>query len=196
MPAPFAGAAATEATIVPWYSSRPNTVCSLKNEVFARPANSGCVGSTPVSTIAIGTPGPGGVARSAPMCESHHSCADNGSARRAAVAVPANASTRRTAARTGRTSAQGSLPSVTRAYIGLGANLGDREATIRSALADLSGTPEVKLLAVSTLLETEPVGYLDQPRFLNGVAVLETSLAPRELLDLLLPVDVPHGRDP
>jgi 2-amino-4-hydroxy-6-hydroxymethyldihydropteridine diphosphokinase len=87
------------------------------------------------------------------------------------------------------------LPSVTRAYIGLGANLGDREATIRSALADLSGTPGVKLLAVSTLLETEPVGYLDQPRFLNGVAVVETSLSARELLDLLLAVEARHGRD-
>jgi len=84
---------------------------------------------------------------------------------------------------------------VTRAYIGLGANLGDREEMIRSALAELAATPGVELLAVSTLLETEPVGYLDQPRFLNGVAVLETSLAPRELLDLLLLVEARHGRD-
>ena len=84
---------------------------------------------------------------------------------------------------------------MSRAYIGLGANLGDREATIRSALAELEAAPGVELVAVSTLAETDPVGYLDQPLFLNGVAVLETSLEARELLDLLLAVEARHGRD-
>ena len=72
---------------------------------------------------------------------------------------------------------------MTRAYIGLGANLGDREATIRSALEELASTPGVELVAVSALVETEPVGYLDQPSFLNGVAALDTTLEAR------------HGRD-
>jgi 2-amino-4-hydroxy-6-hydroxymethyldihydropteridine diphosphokinase len=84
---------------------------------------------------------------------------------------------------------------VTRAYIGLGANLGDREATIRAAVAELSASPDVELVAVSTLIETEPVGYLDQPSFLNGVAVVETTLEARELLGLLLATEARHGRD-
>jgi 2-amino-4-hydroxy-6-hydroxymethyldihydropteridine diphosphokinase len=84
---------------------------------------------------------------------------------------------------------------VTRAFIGLGANLGDRAETIRSALAELSATPGVELVAVSALLETEPVGPVAQPSFLNGVAVVDTSLEARELLDLLLAVETRHGRD-
>jgi 2-amino-4-hydroxy-6-hydroxymethyldihydropteridine diphosphokinase len=84
---------------------------------------------------------------------------------------------------------------MTRAYVGLGANLGDRERTIRAALAELDGTPGVEVAAVSRLVETEPVGYLDQPRFLNGAAALETSLPARELLDLLLAVERRFGRD-
>ena len=83
---------------------------------------------------------------------------------------------------------------MTRAYIALGANLGDRERTIRAALAALAATPEVEVVAVSSLVETDPVGYLDQPRFLNGAAALETTLPARELLDLLLAVERRFGR--
>jgi len=79
---------------------------------------------------------------------------------------------------------------VTRAYVGVGANLGDREATIRAALAAL---PDV--VAVSELRETAPVGVVDQPPFLNGAAALETELSPRELLDLLLEVERRLGRE-
>ena len=79
---------------------------------------------------------------------------------------------------------------MTLAYVGLGANLGDREGTIRAAVADLPG-----VVAVSTLRETDPVGITDQPRFLNGVAALETELAPRELLDVLLAVERRLGRE-
>jgi len=81
-----------------------------------------------------------------------------------------------------------------RAYVALGANLGDREATIRAALADLEDAEGVRVVAVSTLRETEPVGYLDQPPFLNGAAELETSLDPGALLELLLAVERRHGR--
>jgi 2-amino-4-hydroxy-6-hydroxymethyldihydropteridine diphosphokinase len=84
---------------------------------------------------------------------------------------------------------------VTRAYVGLGSNLGDRESTIRSAVAELEATEGVEVVAVSTLVDTEPVGYLDQPRFLNGVAALETGLSARDLLDLLLAVEGRFGRD-
>jgi 2-amino-4-hydroxy-6-hydroxymethyldihydropteridine diphosphokinase len=79
---------------------------------------------------------------------------------------------------------------VTVAYVGLGANLGDREATIRAAVAQLPG-----VVAVSPLRETDPVGVTDQPQFLNGVAALETELPPRELLDVLLAVERGLGRE-
>ena len=82
----------------------------------------------------------------------------------------------------------------TRAYVGLGANLGEREATIRRAVELLAETPGVAVVAVSTLRETDPVGYADQPRFLNGVAALETTLAPRALLERLLAVERELGR--
>jgi 2-amino-4-hydroxy-6-hydroxymethyldihydropteridine diphosphokinase len=79
-------------------------------------------------------------------------------------------------------------------YVGLGANVGDREATIRRAVELLAATPGIELVAVSTLRETDPVGYADQPCFLNGVAALETELAPRGLLDRLLAVERELGR--
>jgi 2-amino-4-hydroxy-6-hydroxymethyldihydropteridine diphosphokinase len=81
-----------------------------------------------------------------------------------------------------------------RAYVGLGANLGDREATIRRALVLLAAEPGIRVVAVSTLRETDPVGYLDQPRFLNGAAALDTELPARELLDRLLAVERRLGR--
>jgi 2-amino-4-hydroxy-6-hydroxymethyldihydropteridine diphosphokinase len=84
---------------------------------------------------------------------------------------------------------------VPRAYVGLGSNLGDREATIRAALAELDAADGVDVIAVSTLVDTAPVGYTDQPRFLNGAAALESRLPPRELLELLLAVEARFGRD-
>jgi 2-amino-4-hydroxy-6-hydroxymethyldihydropteridine diphosphokinase len=81
-----------------------------------------------------------------------------------------------------------------RAYVGLGANLGDREATLRRALALLAEDPEISVLAVSSLRETDPVGYVEQPRFLNGAAAVETALPARELLARLLAVELALGR--
>jgi 2-amino-4-hydroxy-6-hydroxymethyldihydropteridine diphosphokinase len=84
---------------------------------------------------------------------------------------------------------------MTRSYIGIGANLGDREATLHSAVASLSGSPGVELVAVSALRETDPVGAItDQPRFLNGAVAVETSLSARDLLELLLRIEAEHGR--
>jgi 2-amino-4-hydroxy-6-hydroxymethyldihydropteridine diphosphokinase len=77
---------------------------------------------------------------------------------------------------------------VTVAYVGLGANLGDREAAIRRA-AELIGARRL-----SAIRETEPWGLRDQPRFLNAVAELETDLPPRELLERLLEVERALGR--
>src|SRR3954447_10007127 len=78
---------------------------------------------------------------------------------------------------------------MTRAFVGLGSNLGDRDETIRAALSRLDG-----VIAVSRLRETDPVGFEDQPRFLNGVAELETELSPRALLGRLLEVERSLGR--
>jgi 2-amino-4-hydroxy-6-hydroxymethyldihydropteridine diphosphokinase len=83
---------------------------------------------------------------------------------------------------------------VARAYVALGANLGDRERTIRNGLDALGETADVRVVAVSTLRETDPVGFTDQPRFLNGAATLETILPPQELLALLLAVERRFGR--
>lgn len=80
------------------------------------------------------------------------------------------------------------------AYIGLGANLGDREATVRRAIARLSENDDVEVVAVSTLRETDPVGVVDQPRFLNGVVAAETTLEPRDLLATLLAIESDLGR--
>jgi 2-amino-4-hydroxy-6-hydroxymethyldihydropteridine diphosphokinase len=83
---------------------------------------------------------------------------------------------------------------VTLAYVGLGANLGAREETLRHAVEHLGEAEGVDVLAVSSLRKTEPVGVVDQPPFLNGAVQLETSLPPRELLDLLLAIERSLGR--
>ena len=83
---------------------------------------------------------------------------------------------------------------MTRAYVALGSNLGDREGTLRSALEALAAEPEIDVVAVSRFYDTEPVGYVDQPRFLNGAAAIETELPARELLERLLAVELRFGR--
>jgi 2-amino-4-hydroxy-6-hydroxymethyldihydropteridine diphosphokinase len=84
---------------------------------------------------------------------------------------------------------------VARAFVGLGANLGDREGAIRSALELLGARDGVEVVAVSTLRDTDPVGRVDQPRFLNGAAELETTLGPRDLLEALFDVERQLGRE-
>jgi 2-amino-4-hydroxy-6-hydroxymethyldihydropteridine diphosphokinase len=81
-----------------------------------------------------------------------------------------------------------------RAFVGIGANLGEPERQIRAALGELAASDRVELVAVSSLRETDPVGYEDQPRFLNGAAVVETELSPRELLERLLEIERILGR--
>lgn len=83
---------------------------------------------------------------------------------------------------------------MTRAYVGLGANLGDREGMLRLALERLAAEPSIELVASSTLRETEPEDFLDQPRFLNGAAALETDLSPRQLLARLQLIECELGR--
>ena len=80
------------------------------------------------------------------------------------------------------------------AYVGLGSNLGDREATLRRALELLDVTPGVCVRAVSSFRDTAPVGDESQPRFLNAACAVETELAPRELLARLLEIELALGR--
>ena len=79
-------------------------------------------------------------------------------------------------------------------YIGLGSNLGEREAQIRLALDDLARLPGSRLVRASSLYDSEPVGDVDQPKFLNAVAELETELSPRQLLWNLLLIERRLGR--
>ena len=83
------------------------------------------------------------------------------------------------------------------AAIALGSNLcsefGDREANLREAVRRLGELGEVK--AVSRFHDTEPVGYVDQPTFLNGAVVLETALDPTDLMRALLEIEQAMGRE-
>jgi 2-amino-4-hydroxy-6-hydroxymethyldihydropteridine diphosphokinase len=81
-----------------------------------------------------------------------------------------------------------------RAYVGLGANLGDREVTIRRAVALVDELAGVEVVGVSSLRETEPWGPVEQPRYLNGAVAVETDVPPRGLLDALLEVERRLGR--
>jgi len=79
-------------------------------------------------------------------------------------------------------------------YVGLGSNLGDRRAAIDAALAHVEALPGTRVLAVSTVIETDPVGVTDQPRFLNAVAKLETDLAPADVLAHFQEIESRRGR--
>ncbi len=81
-----------------------------------------------------------------------------------------------------------------RAFVGLGSNLGDRSATLTRAIELLGRREGVEVVAVSSFHETEPVGYLDQPAFLNGAIAIETELQPEALLVELLSVERELGR--
>lgn len=79
-------------------------------------------------------------------------------------------------------------------YLGLGSNVGDREAHLRAAV-ELLEERGVEVSAISSLYETEPVGeVLDQPDFLNAAIRIRTSLEPEELLDVCKTVEAERGR--
>lgn len=81
------------------------------------------------------------------------------------------------------------------ATIGLGANLNDPAAQVEYALAELGRLPATRVVARSSLYASAPVGYVDQPDFINAVAQIETALAPRALLAALLDIEHRHGRE-
>ena len=80
------------------------------------------------------------------------------------------------------------------AYLSLGANLGNREETLREAMRRIGAAESVELTAVSSVYETEPWGKLDQPRFLNLAVAVETTLSPEALLALAQKIEKELGR--
>ncbi|HET8731292.1 MAG TPA: 2-amino-4-hydroxy-6-hydroxymethyldihydropteridine diphosphokinase [Moraxellaceae bacterium] len=84
---------------------------------------------------------------------------------------------------------------MTTAYIGLGANLGDAEATLKSAVVAMRGLKSTRLTALSSLYRSAPVGPVGQPDYLNAVAQLETELTPHALLAALQGIEQAHGRE-
>ena len=83
---------------------------------------------------------------------------------------------------------------MTRVFVALGGNLGDTHAQLRRALDALAGLPHTRLLAQSRFFRTPPWGLREQPPFLNAAAMLDTGLAPHELLDALLTIEQAAGR--
>ena len=81
-----------------------------------------------------------------------------------------------------------------KAFVGLGSNLGERETMIRLALDDLARLPGTRLVRASSLYDTEPVGDVEQPNFLNAVAQVDTNLSARQLLWNLLLIERRLGR--
>jgi 2-amino-4-hydroxy-6-hydroxymethyldihydropteridine diphosphokinase len=85
------------------------------------------------------------------------------------------------------------MPAV-KAAVALGSNLDGPEGRVRRAFAELAMIPRTVVLARSALYRTAPVGYADQPPFINACALVETRLGPRELLDELLAIEKRNGR--
>jgi 2-amino-4-hydroxy-6-hydroxymethyldihydropteridine diphosphokinase len=82
-----------------------------------------------------------------------------------------------------------------KAYIALGANLGNPVATVNDAIDALVALPSSVFLAMSSLYRTAPVGLKRQPDFINAVVAVKTHLAPRELLDALFVIEAQFGRE-
>lgn len=79
-------------------------------------------------------------------------------------------------------------------YLGLGSNLGDRANYLQQAIQRIAETEGIHLLRCSSIYETEPVGYTEQPSFLNQVVQVMTTLAPEPLLRILQRIELDLGR--
>jgi 2-amino-4-hydroxy-6-hydroxymethyldihydropteridine diphosphokinase len=82
-----------------------------------------------------------------------------------------------------------------RAYIALGSNLQDPRRQVLNALQELAELPDTEIVARSSLYRTAPVGYDNQPDFINAAVELQTALTPHELLRQLLKLESTHGRE-
>lgn len=83
---------------------------------------------------------------------------------------------------------------MTLAYIALGSNLESPAAQVRRALEGIAALPSTRLMSASSLYRTAPVGYADQPDFVNAVACVDTTLTPQALLAALLALEAEFGR--
>ena len=83
---------------------------------------------------------------------------------------------------------------MTHAAVALGSNIEDPQAQVLRGLEELAALPRTRLVARSRLHRTAPVGFVDQPDFVNACALVDTELAPRALLDELLALEQRHGR--
>jgi len=81
------------------------------------------------------------------------------------------------------------------AFIGLGSNLTDPRSQLQRAFVELDKVPETRFIARSSLYRSAPMGYLDQPEFVNAVAKIETALTPHALLQCMLQIEHRHGRE-
>ncbi len=85
-------------------------------------------------------------------------------------------------------------PIVVQAWIGLGSNLEQPLHQVGSALDELTGIPDTRLIVASSLYRSAPMGPADQPSYINAVACLETKLTAAALLDALQAIETAHGR--
>jgi 2-amino-4-hydroxy-6-hydroxymethyldihydropteridine diphosphokinase len=81
------------------------------------------------------------------------------------------------------------------AYVALGSNLRDPIRQIEQAWVQIDNLPETRLIACSSLYQSKPVGYAEQPDFINAAAAIVTQLSPRALLAALLQIEARHGRN-
>lgn len=80
------------------------------------------------------------------------------------------------------------------AYLGIGSNLGDRAGHIQLALEEINELDQTRVVTASRVIETAPVGPIEQGAYLNAVASIETGLSPRGLLEALQAIERAHGR--
>jgi 2-amino-4-hydroxy-6-hydroxymethyldihydropteridine diphosphokinase len=84
---------------------------------------------------------------------------------------------------------------MTSAYVGLGANIGEPRRQLQDALKELGALPKTRVTATSSFYRSAPVGYLDQPEFLNAVARLDSELSAEQLLEHLQKIEERQGRE-
>ena len=82
-----------------------------------------------------------------------------------------------------------------KAYIAIGSNLGDKEENLKSSIEKIQEHTYIKVTKISTFIETEPVGYLDQDKFLNGAIEIKTLLTPKQLIKYLLSIELELKRE-
>ena len=85
-------------------------------------------------------------------------------------------------------------PAPVRVYVALGSNLGERATYLAAARAALGALPGTRLMASSSIEETEPLGDMEQPPYLNQMVLLETTMAPRDLLHAAQAIEEANGR--